>query len=226
MQMVVQINSVDNTELQAACAVTDATARFESINAIQNVQDQFIHNWQWMESKLITVIWGHGSGGILMPFSCHLSSVPHLFALLTAATHQEGVVTPQCTWLFLFIWSWWCLSLHFSCPSCVSWELEVSDQMRAVLEVFLSSFSWWSYTLEGFSLHLIESFLMKRKVSVCPPDQPPESRRLPAWPSVQCFRQLESPLPQASSTSRTLISVSTSHIPVPGRPLGPMAVSV
>lgn len=33
--MVVQINSVDNTELQGAYAVTDATARLESINAIQ-----------------------------------------------------------------------------------------------------------------------------------------------------------------------------------------------
>lgn len=35
MQMVVQINSVDNEELQGACAVTDGTARLKSINAIQ-----------------------------------------------------------------------------------------------------------------------------------------------------------------------------------------------
>lgn len=33
--MVVQINSVDNEELQGACAVTDGTARLKSINAIQ-----------------------------------------------------------------------------------------------------------------------------------------------------------------------------------------------
>lgn len=36
MQMVVQINSVDNAELPGAWAVTDATARFESVNVIQN----------------------------------------------------------------------------------------------------------------------------------------------------------------------------------------------
>lgn len=50
--------------------------------------------------KLITVIWDHGGGGIAGATCDRLSSVHHLFVLLTAAADPEGVVTPLHPWPF------------------------------------------------------------------------------------------------------------------------------
>lgn len=78
--------------------------------------------------------------------------------------------------------------------------------------------------LEGFSLHLSESFLMKRKASVCPPDQPPGPRRLPGQTSRAVFEAAGKPFAPGFQPHNLPHTRQHEHILMPVRPLGPMVV--
>lgn len=78
--------------------------------------------------------------------------------------------------------------------------------------------------LEGFSLHLSESLLMKRKASVCPPDQPPGPRRLPGQTSRAVFEAAGKPFAPGFQPHNLPHTRQHEHILMPMRPLGPMVV--